>query len=81
VPSFLRQRGIQDVSHSSLLCIHIPNDDRLFPGRLDEQIPELGGATREWIVDKTLSHQGSHADAKFEVLWTSGDKTWLPYSE
>ena len=39
------------------------------------------GATREWIVEKTLSHQGSHADAKFEVLWTSGDKTWLPYSE
>jgi len=81
LPSSLRQRGIHDVFHSSLLCIHIPNDNRLFPGRSDEQIPELGGTTREWTVDKILSHQGSHSDAKFEVLWMSGDKTWLPYGE
>ena len=81
LPSSLRQRGIHDVFHSSLLRIHIPNDDQLFPGRLDEQIPELGGTAREWTVDKILSHQGSHSDAKFEVLWTSGDKTWLPYGE
>ena len=81
LPSSLCQRGIHDVFHSSLLCIHVPNDDYLFPGRLDEQIPELGGTTREWTVDKILSHQGSHSDAKFKVLWTSGDKTWLPFGE
>jgi len=69
------------VFHSSLLCIHVPNDDCLFPGCLDEQIPELGGTVCEWIVDKILSHQGSHSDAKFEILWTSGDKMWLPYGE
>jgi len=81
LPSSLRQRGIHDVFHSSLLRIHVPNDDRLFPGRLDEQIPELGGTAREWTVDKILSHRGSHSDASFEVRWTSGDTTWLPYGE
>jgi len=81
LPSSLRQRGIHDVFHSSLLRIHVPNDDRLFPGRLDEQIPELGGTAREWIVDKILSHRGSHSDTSFEVRWTSGDTTWLPYGE
>lgn len=54
--------------HSSLLRIHVLNDDRLFPGRLDEQIPELCGTAREWTVDKILSHQGSHTDVKCEVL-------------
>jgi len=43
LPNSLKQRGIHDVFHSSLLRIHVPNDDRLFPRRLDEQIPELGG--------------------------------------
>jgi len=81
LPSSLRQRGIHDVFHLSLLCIHIPNDDCLFPGWSDEQIPELGRTARKWMVDKILSHQGSHSDTKFEVLWTSGDKTWLPYGE
>jgi len=28
----LKQRGIHDVFHASLLQIHVPNDDRLFPG-------------------------------------------------
>jgi len=28
----LKQRGIHDVFHASLLRIHVPNDDRLFPG-------------------------------------------------
>ncbi|KIM51592.1 hypothetical protein SCLCIDRAFT_61053, partial [Scleroderma citrinum Foug A] len=75
LPSSLRQRGIHDVFHSSLLRIHVPNDNRLFPGRLDEQIPKLGGTARKWTIDKILSHQGSHSDTKFKVLWMSGDKT------
>ena len=81
LPSSLCQRGIHNVFHLSLLRIHVPNDDCLFPGRLDEQIPKLGGTAREWTVDKILLHQGSHSDAKFEVLWTSGNKTWLLYGE
>ncbi|KIM69656.1 hypothetical protein SCLCIDRAFT_55657, partial [Scleroderma citrinum Foug A] len=66
--SSLRQRGIQEVFHSSLLRIHIPNDDGPFS-------TSKSGTTCKWTVDKILSHQGSHADAKFEVLWMSGDKT------
>jgi hypothetical protein len=32
LPSRLKQRGVHPVFHSSYLRIHIPNDDRLFPG-------------------------------------------------
>ena len=32
LPAHLKKRGVHDVFHSSLLRIHIPNDDRLFPG-------------------------------------------------
>lgn len=33
----------------------------------------------EWAVDRILSHHGSRTDAIFEILWKSGDVTWLPY--
>ena len=81
LPSSLCQRGIHDVFHSSLLCIHVPNDDCLFPGQLDKKIPKLGGTTCKWTVNKILSHQGSHSNTKFKVLWMSGNKMWLPFSE
>lgn len=81
LPDNLKQRGVHDVFHSSLLRVHIPNDDRKFPGRRDDQIPELGGESREWAVERIIRHVGSHADAQFEVQWTAGDKTWLPYDE
>ena len=32
LPSHLKQRGIHNVFHAALLRIHVPNDDRLFPG-------------------------------------------------
>lgn len=35
----------------------------------------------EWAVDRIIRHRGSHADAMFEVQWTAGDRTWLPYDE
>ena len=78
LPPHLKRRGIHDVFHSSLLRIHVPNDDRLFPGRMDTQ---LSGADDgdEWAVDRILSHSGSRTDASFEILWKSGDVTWLPY--
>ena len=79
LPSHLKQRGVHDVFHSSLLCEHIPNDDRLFPGRMDTQIgtgPETEG---EWAVDRILSHAGSKTDSHFEIRWKTGDITWLPY--
>lgn len=77
LPTHLKRRGIHDVFHSSLLRVHIPNDDRLFPGRMDTQL--IGEDDGEWAVDRILSHHGSRTDASFEILWKSGDVTWLPY--
>ena len=79
LPGHLKQRGVHDVFHSSLLREHIPNDDRLFPGRLDTQIGDTIETEGKWAVDRILSHSGSKADAVFEIQWKSGDITWLPY--
>jgi len=81
LPSSLRQRGIHDVFHASLLRVHHPNDDRLFPGRLESQLGagDLPDHESEWAVDKILSHSGSREESLFEVLWKSGDITWLSY--
>ena len=38
LPDHLKRRGIHDVFHASLLREHVPNNDRLFPGRMDTQI-------------------------------------------
>ena len=79
LPPQLKQRGIHDVFHASLLREHIPNDDRLFPGRMDTQIGNDPETTGEWAVDRIVSHAGSKTDSVFEVKWQSGDITWLPY--
>jgi len=79
LPPHLKQRGVHDVFHASLLRIHIPNDDCLFPGRLFTQLNAGNENESEWAVDKIISHSGSSQDAIFEVLWKAGDITWLPY--
>ena len=79
LPQHLKKRGVHDVFHSSLLRIHVPNDDRLFPGRMDTQIVGEDIRDDEWAVDRIKSHAGAKGDAMFEVLWKSGDTTWLPY--
>jgi hypothetical protein len=79
LPPHLKKRGVHNVFHSSLLRIHVPNDDRLFPGRMDTQVLTTDDAGEEWTVDKILSHHGSRMNAVFEILWKSGDVTWLPY--
>ena len=79
LPPHLKKRGVHNVFHSSLLRIHVPNDDRLFPGRMDTQIIGEGVRDDEWAVDCIKSHAGTKASAVFEVLWKSGDVTWLPY--
>ena len=79
LPSPLKQRGVHNVFHPSLLRIHIPNDDRLFPSRLDSQLTLGDDSEAEWAVDKILSHSGSKENSIFEVLWRAGDVTWLPY--
>lgn len=79
LPSNLNARGVHNVFHAEKLRIHHPNDDRLFPGRLDTQLGTAESDEAEWAVDKILSHSGSKSDAIFEVKWRSGDITWLPY--
>ena len=81
LPSDLKQRGVHNVFHASLLRIHIPNDDRLFPGRLDTQLSLGDSSEGEWAVDKILSHTGAKDSSIFEVLWQAGDITWLPYHQ
>ena len=78
LPAQLKRRGVHNVYHSSLLRVHVPNDNRLFPGRLDTQLG-LDEDDEEWAVNRILSHNGSGTDATFEILWKSGDVTWLPY--
>ena len=65
--------------HASLLRIHVPTDDRLFPGRMDTQISGAEDVEGEWAVDCICSHSGSRMDALFKIKWKSGDITWLPY--
>jgi len=79
LPSHLKQRGVHDVFHAALLRIHVPNDDRLFPGRQFNQLNAGDDAEAKWAVDKILSHSGSSQDSVFKVLWKAGDTTWLPY--
>jgi hypothetical protein len=45
LPANMKQRGVHDVFHASLLRVHIPNDDRRFPGRLDCQLGVSTDAT------------------------------------
>ena len=65
--------------HMSLLWIHIPNDNRLFPGWLDNQIWEFEDVEHEWAIEHIKSHSGARANTLFEIIWKSGDITWLPY--
>ncbi|KAF9492590.1 hypothetical protein BDN71DRAFT_1358823, partial [Pleurotus eryngii] len=78
LPARLKQRGVHNVFHASLLRVHSPNDDRLFPGRLDTQVFEIDNSDPEWAVDEIISHLGRGAQTLFELKWKSGDKTWLP---
>ncbi|CAA7263787.1 unnamed protein product [Cyclocybe aegerita] len=81
ISASLRKRGVHDVFHSSLLRIHVPNDDRLFPGRTDTQVFNLEDLEGEWAVEKILSHKGEGKNSAFEILWKSGDISWLPYHQ
>ena len=78
LPTCLKQRGIHPIFHASLLRIHVPNDNRLFPGRQETQVTDFVEGDHEWQVDQILLHVGSSPTATLEVKWTSGDITWLP---
>jgi hypothetical protein len=79
LPTHLKQRGVHDVYHASLLRIHIPNDDRLFPGRLDTQLGNQDTPDGKWAIERIEGHVGARTDAIFKMRWKSGDVTWMPY--
>ncbi|KAF7331995.1 CCHC-type domain-containing protein [Mycena kentingensis (nom. inval.)] len=81
IPSELKRRGIHPAFHSSLLRIHIPNDDRRFPGRQVAQVTGIGEGSDEWAVRKIIAHSGKGSDVKFEVKWMNGDTAWFPYKQ
>jgi hypothetical protein len=74
---WMKQCRIHDMFHLSYLCIHLPNDDRLFPGWLDNQVAEFKEEEHEWAIDQILSHKGTQLDTVFQIKWKSGDVTWL----
>ncbi|GAW07457.1 gag-pol polyprotein [Lentinula edodes] len=67
LPNHFIQRGVHPVFHSSLLRIHVPNDDRRFPGRHDTQLHESPVAQPQWRIEKILSHTGSQRHAIFQL--------------
>ena len=80
LPAELKKRGLHSKFHASLLRLHIPNDDRRFPGRDFEKIDAFG-KTEEWTVEKIVRHHGKGLSTNFEVLWKLGDKSWFTYTE
>ncbi|KIM61076.1 hypothetical protein SCLCIDRAFT_123020, partial [Scleroderma citrinum Foug A] len=80
LPAELKQRGIHPVFHTSLLCIHIPNDDRRFPGRQLQQLIGLG-KVEELSVKCITDHHGKGNDLLFLVEYSNKDTIWLPHHE
>ena len=52
----LCHQDMHDVFHAALFRIHKHNDDRLFPGRLDEQI--IGEELEEWAAEAIVVYKG-----------------------
>ncbi|KAG2756544.1 hypothetical protein P692DRAFT_201671073, partial [Suillus brevipes Sb2] len=73
LPASLKQRGIHPAFHAHLLRLHVPNDDRRFPGRQIEQVSDLG-RLEEWSVSRITDHHGQGANALFEVEYSTGDR-------
>jgi hypothetical protein len=73
----LKSHGLHDVFHASLLRIHAPNDDRLFPGRLDSQVEHMGGMEGEWMIERVRTHAGK---ALAPCLKSCGNQATLPGS-
>lgn len=80
LPADLKRRGLNPTFHASKLRVHIPNDDRRFPGRRVEQLT-AGENSTEWVVSRIITHHGKGRNALFQIEWKSGDRTWMPISE
>lgn len=76
LPSHLKQQGVHNVFHAALLWVHVPNDDWLFPGQMDTQLPIGKGEPKgEWAIEKIIVHTGAMENAVFQVQWKAGDIT------
>ncbi|EJD38691.1 hypothetical protein AURDEDRAFT_71890, partial [Auricularia subglabra TFB-10046 SS5] len=74
LPSELKALGIHPMFHSSLLRVHVANDDGRFPGRLASQAFNLGDEPADdWEVQEIETHTGAGKDAVFKVVWKAGD--------
>jgi hypothetical protein len=80
LPSELRQQGVHPTFHANLLWIHIPNDDKWFPGW---QMPQMIwiGRTKDLSINKILQHHRKGWDSLFELQYTTGDSIWLLHYE
>jgi hypothetical protein len=63
----------------SLLQIHLPNDNQLFPRQLDMQLGNQDSPDGKWAIKRIERHVRSKTNAKFQVKWKLGDVTWMPY--
>lgn len=81
LPSTLTRRGVHDVFHASLLRVHEPNDDKLFPGRLDTQVFDLEDLEGGWMAEKILSHKSVNGNLEFNILGGNGDTKWVKYDD
>ena len=79
LPIDLKKRGLHPTFHASLLRVHVPNNDRLFPGRTASQIGLTDVFDTEWKVERIVQHAGRGVSATFEVEWPTGDRTWIDY--
>ena len=67
LPDRLKQREIHPTFHSSLLRVHVPNDDRLFLGQTETQVADFGDTELERSVERIISHSGGGTEVLFEV--------------
>ena len=51
LPDCLKQWGMHPVFHSSLLRIHVPNDDQLFLRQQEMQMADFRESEPEWLVE------------------------------
>ncbi|KAH9910441.1 uncharacterized protein BXZ73DRAFT_19495, partial [Epithele typhae] len=66
----------------SQLRPHEPNDESMFPRRDARIFYDFGeDPDNEYFVDDVLAHKWRGTSVYFLVQWTSGEPTWLPYSE
>ncbi|KAF8187926.1 hypothetical protein K438DRAFT_1471935, partial [Mycena galopus ATCC 62051] len=77
LPEELVRRKIYPKFHSSLLRVHEPNDNTIFPSREVQRFYNFGMPDdQEWLVEEIVRHEWVGKRVRFWVKWTAGDFTW-----